>query len=153
MRATECRRPLRRPLMVARKQICCRSSSRLRKKGNDTSGPFFSGLLRSEVFLFRTVVFQVVAGVVVPMPTSSSFQRSTGPDLEVHAFVAETVSEKFGGAIAVDVACNLSVLDTERLLRIDNRNLNAGALPFRGSRSNGVPGHFALEIATGRQLM
>src|SRR6188768_2945772 len=120
MRATECRRPLRRPLMVARKQICCRSSSRFRKKGNDTYGPFFSGQLRSEVFLFRAVVFQVVAGVVVPMPTSSSFQRSTGPDLEVHAFVAEAVSEKLVGAVPIDVARHRSVSHTEGLLRIDN---------------------------------
>ena len=89
-----------------------------------------NGLLRAEVFLFRTVVLQVVAGVDIPMPTPPALQGSARPDLVVHAFVAGTASEKLGSAVPVDVSLNFFVSDTEGLLRIDNRKLIVGSLPF-----------------------
>jgi|SRR5688572_222610 len=118
--------------------------------GSLGSGPV---LFRPEIFLFGTVVLQVIARVDVPMPTPPAFQGSIAPNLVVHAFVAETVSEELGSAIAVDVTRNLPVSDAEGLFRIDNRYLVAASLPLGGIGSNGVVRLGSPEIVACRQAM
>ena len=117
--------------------------------GSLVSGP---ALFRPEIFLFGTVVLQVIARVDVPMPTPPALQGSIAPNLVVHAFVAETVSEELGSAIAVDVTRNLPVSDAEGLFRIDNRYLIAASLPFCGG-SNRIVRLGAPEIVACRQAM